>query len=329
MKTIAASMSRLVALLGMSGLMAFLGLAGTASAEEAAAPATVSPTISAPAPLQDAVKNWHTSFEGRQYTDVKAQSDEIKRVTPSYQARVVTNTKMLDNKFLTQLTFKAVKKEGTTNVTPGAHLWENYYSIIDHKYGEITPYTHFWLPTAGKGTNNWTGLYFAPKLPVQTSIGEFAFAFSVDNWMVLTSRSDMTTIEKPDPSKVFFSLQGENNDQIVKRDPSYATEISPEISFTPSYFSKKLNLFAKVYYHRDYDPRYKLIETPTEVRQEKSGYNITNSTVNRVIITYNLTDKVSLINDFWHFQEGLYEARRNVANGSRITNIGIVSYKLF
>lgn len=299
--------------------------------------ADVEVTKSIPEPITDFAKNMRGSVEIRNYADLFMTDDELQKLKPMYQARGILGTKLFSKRFDSQITFKANKYEGTTIVEQGQSEWENYLSALDFDYAEITPYVIFYLPYKGSDTLGEVGLYTAGKLPFATTVGNFKFTVSAEGKALQHSRPETARVEKRDPDMA-LNLKGENKDEIEKKDASFVSEYSGDLLFMPAVL-KKFNLLAKVYFTKEFDPRYEAVEINGEIETEKTGYSVKNSTTTRIMATYNITEKLAVINDFYQFSEGFYESRRDsdgvyeprhdAVKGPRITNIFKFTYTLF
>ena len=116
-------------------------------------------------------------------------------------------------------------------------------------------------------------------------------------------------------------------EQTTKREPNMSNEAVAAITFKPARFAGVTASLAG-FVDTEWAPKYEAVlseqsETGVDVRQ--AGYNVSNSSFNRLRLTWAVSDRVLFINDTLQYIDGIYEKR---VDGKRWENVARLSYTL-
>jgi hypothetical protein len=174
------------------------------------------------------------------------------------------------------------------------------------------------------GTIYTIGLAPTLILPVNLAENQIKFKAGADGWTQFFSRpqyrNDTTS---PDEHDKFGLAEEANENSVPEEDVAqrYYTQYMIGASVKPR-FAPQVEVAMGMYYDVRFLPEYEAAAGSTDysyIKQETSHY--------RARFEYELTERTSFINDFYHFHGGLFEAKR-IGDDRRFRNIARLSYKL-
>lgn len=313
--------------------------------------ATAQPTAPTATPLSLTKKvetpsggaRWYGTTELRHHVSTYYdQQGGLAKQEPSLHARLQVGAQFYEGMVDTYLTLGAFKQPRSQQVLqrrPEAaidlnlvrtdHLTLQQYSLVqlpikttdaginaeDEKddYSESTVYTVGFMPMA--------------KLPLISGASRLELKGGVDAWTRLYSRRQYVRSkpfdDEQDDDLHGYSLAPEGDDAPIEDFAlHYEAQALSGVAFSPAQL-KAFSAEATVHYQNRFDPRYKKTETGDVVYD----YEPTRYSYYKLRLHYDLTDRIALTNDFYHFHGGFFAAQRS-GEDRRYRNIARISCKL-
>lgn len=295
------------------------------------------------APIYHLLDGAYGSIEYRHNYDLKyapATPDRL-GVTPKGVIRPTIGAKWFDDRLDASVTFKFARYANQVHVkqeTPEA--WVQF----DAYRGEtltVSPVAWVFLPYAGgnKGTDAYIGSQQVVKAPaIDTPAGALNLSAEATLWAVTGSRpkdatyANQSGLSASEATDQFGLSAGDKPETLVRKegqsDLNYATGFAAAASLSPI---KPVTVETKMFLDQSFDPAYTIRDAEGTVQ---TTYQTTNVTYQRLRLSYAVTDKLSLVNDFYAFQGGIFETRYNSDNqagntaGARYINQTRVVYSL-
>lgn len=240
------------------------------------------------------------------------------------------------------LTFGAYKDRKTLQLKQNQPTAEIDVTPVAGTYGTICQYTIASLPYQRQDPSSDTGkdgvtytIGLAPTImfPMTSESGVFTPKAGLDGWTMLYSRQQSATVSPRETDH--YSLDGSdehggapNGGQVEDYAQEYHTEVMAGFSFQPA-FSKAVSAEFNGYYDTAYVPRYQeIIDDRTGETSVGYVYGAERTSRYRVRLAYAVTDRLTVINDFYHYHEGFFSTKVRDDDQPRMTNLVRVNYKL-
>lgn len=178
------------------------------------------------------------------------------------------------------------------------------------------------------GTVFTLGLAPSVKVPFVAFDSRFDLKAGLDGWTRMYSRRQyLSNAKQPadedggddaDP----FALSTVDGEPIEDGALHYRSQVMSGVGFAPSGF-KPFTAEATAHYQSRFDPRY---------RRDEAGnvghhYGVDRYSYYRARLRYEITERIAVTNDFYHFFDGAFEAKRE-GEDRRFRNIARLSCKL-
>ena len=166
------------------------------------------------------------------------------------------------------------------------------------------------------------GLAPTIKYPIAVGTNKMRLKAGFDGWTRLYSRRQYTEEYEVDETSDHYSLSTSDEDKEIEDfAPHYYTQAMTGISFEPSSFdSFKAEITGN--YSSIFHPKYETTESGTDY-----SYGAERSSYYRFRLQWGVNDRVTFVNDFYHFHEGLFEENRR-GEKRRYRNIARLTCKL-
>lgn len=313
--------------LAVSANAVFLTMATSASAQTA-------PDVTAEkrASVQDIVTNAYTKVEVRHGLNLNMNGVSLNSTSPRMEVRPILGTRLANGRLDLNVTFGAIKDSKTAEFkqrNPEIIAELNAFSSDNFS---LTPLLDVFTPFAGKGT---TG-----KLALNTEVksrefsgpaGSLTLTASVEPGIETASRPGFAPVDnkagRPGNEIGLVFDEKSQTEQTKKREPNASNETVAAITFKPARFSG-LTASLSGFVDTEWSPKYEAVastESESGVDVRKAGYNVSNTSFNRVRLTWAVNDRVLFINDTLQYIDGIYEKR---VDGKRWENVARLSYTL-
>jgi hypothetical protein len=171
------------------------------------------------------------------------------------------------------------------------------------------------------------------RLPLDFEHARVELKTGVDGWTRLYSRRQYTTttpVPMDDPDDDHFSLTDEGapttvggGEPIEDYAMHYDLEGMTGFGVSPA-FARGLLFEGTVHHHSRFEPRYYRDEADQSVSYD---YAVERYSFYRIRLRYDLTDRLSIANDFYHFHDGFFAENRK-GEDRRFRNVARVTCKL-
>ncbi len=290
------------------------------------------------------LQKFYGSAELRHYGNIKMKGDNYITYSPMAQLRPKLGMKLLDEKLDASVYGKFSKENGSTNVIQGQPHADIGYALYSGTYLSISPALDLDFPAKGKsaGTSGNLGANATLQAPIETNLGTVTPILYVEGGANLTSRQEDAVVNNESSRSKDEALTlllankapaGKDKDGNLaiangKKDHSVGTSYQAALGWaTPL---SGLTTEARVFVNQSYDPTYTLSQDDTI----DTTYKATTETLNKINVSYKVTDKLTIANDFVQAMGGVYGSRRSegdkvITPVSRYTSVAKFSYTLF
>jgi len=161
------------------------------------------------------------------------------------------------------------------------------------------------------------GLYAEVNYPLETTAGKFTFAGltnPVAEWMNNDRVKDkanslpLSNRTSRDADGLGLTTDDSGNLTTQQKDPSFWTDNEASAKFAPGFLPAASVGFA-LEYIQHWTPKYALNETGDDTHTDKIGYRYGALTLNKFVLGYKVSDKVSLSNSTRYHIGGFYQSR--------------------
>lgn len=279
----------------------------------------------------DVLTNTYTKVEARHGLDLSMEGNKLKNSTPRVEVRPTVGTRLVDGRLDLNVTFGAIKKSGTAEFTQRNPEIVAELSAYSGDNLSVTPYLDVFTPFAGKGTSGKMAVNTAVKTQeLSTGAGTISLTASVEPGVETASRPGFAPVDiRVDRSADELGLvynEEKSTHETEKREPNLSNEAVATITFKPSNLAG-VTASLGGFVDTEWSPKYEVVvseEESFDVR--KAGYNVINTSFNRLRLTWAVNDRVLFINDTLQYIDGIYEKR---VDGKRWENVARLSYTLF
>jgi hypothetical protein len=284
------------------------------------------------ASAQDVFTNAYSKVEFRHGLDLSMNGDKIQNVTPRVEARPVLGTRLLNGRLDTSITFGAIKTADKAEFSQRNPEIIAELTAIDAKNFSLVPYIDLFTPFAGNGTTGKTAATATIKSnELLNRFGSVTLSASVEPGIETASRPGFAPVDnKTGRSAQDLGLvynEEDQSTQTAKREPNLSNEATASISFKPGNI---VGMTASLtgFIDTEWAPKYEVVTADDQQGSEvrKAGYKVTNTSFNRLRLTYAVNDRVLLINDTLQYIDGVYGKG---VDGKRWENVARLSYTLF
>ena len=313
--------------LAVSANALFLTMATNASAQSA-------PDVTAEkrASVQDIVTNAYTKVEVRHGLNLNMNGVSLNSTSPRMEVRPILGTRLANGRLDLNVTFGAIKDSKTAEFkqrNPEIIAELNAFSSDNFS---LTPLLDVFTPFAGKGTSGKLALNAEVKSrEFSGPAGSLTLTASVEPGIETASRPGFAPVDNQvgRPGNEFGLAFDEKSqtEQTTKREPNASNETVAAITFKPARFSG-LTASLSGFVDTEWSPKYEAVasaQSESGVDVRKAGYNVSNTSFNRVRLTWAVNDRVLFINDTLQYIDGIYEKR---VDGKRWENVARLSYTL-
>ena len=248
------------------------------------------------------------------YVDI---GDGIYRDEPSVHARLRAGMRLYDNKLDLFVLGGVIKVPKTQKLIGRRTQIELDYFPFLNEYGYLVHYQQVKLPSSEdeydpdnsipqkQGVIYKTGASPVAMYPISNDYGLTKLSAGVDFWTFLYSRRQY--------------IESDEDMQPISLDEAEASPLQVRymagFEFKPNYL-KELKVKGMVYLADDHLPSYFEEEGRMVYRYKKDRFSFY-----RIQASFQISEKVSISNDFYHFHEGFFEARRNSNEKKTYRNI--------
>ncbi|MEY4632470.1 MAG: hypothetical protein RIQ81_2590 [Pseudomonadota bacterium] len=284
------------------------------------------------ASAQDILTNAYSKVEFRHGLNLSMKGDKVENVTPRMEARPIIGTRLLNGRLDTSVTFGAIKNADSAEFTQRNPEIIAELTAVDAKNFSFVPYIDLNTPFQGKGTTGKlaaTTTVKSNELP--NALGMVTLSASVEPAIETASRPGFAPVDnkagRPAQDLGLVYNEEDSTAQTVKREPNLSNEATLSVSFKPANLSA-MTASVTGFVDTEWAPKYEAVSVDGEegVAVRKSGYKVTNTTFNRLRLTYAVNDRVLLINDTLQYIDGVYAKG---VDGKRWENVARLSYTLF
>ena len=291
------------------------------------------------AALNTAIDNLYGSVSIRQASyEAPTEKRDEKRTLLSVRPRL--GTKLFDGKV------DAFFEAPLWHASNTAHFEQRYIlpevdvTLLDDDYATIMPYFDAVMPKGGEILSSNIHAYLELHAKINgTPAGDLTPFVAVEPAMNFHDKAQTTTVDESSSSKNSGGLaltdttdnSGNRTRTTNQQEPGTQVQYSAGVNYVPSVV-KKLTVTAQALFTREYNPRYAIVEQSNgETKEEKTGYDTTDTTMNNLILSYKADDKVTVSNDFRYRLNGFYAetAHADIGGYQRIENRLVLTYKLF
>jgi hypothetical protein len=290
-------------------MIALLGLAfsGMAAAEDAKVDATKSAQ-------PEVIAKAYGSLYMRHATLDKYAADGSDNVVPALVIIPTLGTHLFNDKLDVAYSWYFKKTASSNRINKVVSYAELTYSIIDNDTISLYPYVYieqangesFSIVDAGPHMDvKWGG--------VQTPVGKLSAVGFLEPLVEYTSGHsaakapviDRTTRNEAQALTDGSPAPSPAEKEIEQRDPSISstTEVAAKLAVDAV---KGLSFGAGVDYLQNWAPKYEAKTEDSDVRYSKAGYSVKSAVMNKVSVSYKLTDAVSLSNQLRYMVNGAW-----------------------
>jgi len=303
-------------MLALAATSASLSGAAFAQATTTTAPAAAAaPAVSATkqSPIKTIIPGAYASVELRHET--LRQEDANNRVVddiPYLELLPTVGSTFFDGKVDTSFTWAFVKNPGSMSIDKADVYNVTLWKVLDGSEGYIGPYVETHQVTTNKYYNySYVGFLGDVHHNVDIPTGALTFSGYLQPTWVLTSNGFANNVDnklkvRNDTSRSTLALTQANEDKIAQRDPSILNQWGLGAKYKPALI-KGLSVGLGVDFVQEWDPNYRAKDVGTETRYDLTGYTASVQTMNRLILSYAINDKVSVMEQLRQFVGGFYD----------------------
>ncbi len=283
------------------------------------------------ASAMDVLTNAYTKVEARHGLNLNMEGESVTGSTPRVEVRPTVGTRLVDGRLDLSVTFGAIKQANAAEFTQRNPEIVAELSAFSSDNLSVTPYLDIFTPFAGKGTSGKMAVNAAAKTrEFSGSAGSISLTASLEPGVETASRPGFAPVDiRVDRSGSDLGLvynEEKSVHETEKREPNLSNEAVAAITFKPARLSG-VTASLGGFVDTEWAPKYEAVlneEDNVDVR--KAGYNVSNSSFNRLRLTWAVNDRVLFINDTLQYVDGIYEKQ---VNGKRWENVARLSYTLF
>jgi hypothetical protein len=306
----------------------------SAGLSQAAIGETVTAEKKAPA-IESLVEPTSASLLYRHYYNVEASGDNVTQIDPMAQVRANIGFNLL-GKLDTLVIFGVIKRTEDQVLKQRTPEIYSTLGLFKNDQWDLSTYANLRTPMNGGTTS--VKLALAPVYTStlgSTGVGAWSMSATGDIYAQFGTRSEDATYRDnqraAERSGGRFSLvtEGETAKLVAdkKADPDMGASVELLAAFVPTGASD-LKIKAGIETGRDFTPVYDLSETG----EKETSMVGTTYAINRLVVSYKLSETLSLSNQTDHNHKGFYQARWNGTEPGdvrRLLNFTSLSYTLF
>lgn len=287
--------------------------------------------------IRDWIPTAYSVLSLRQYNEGIAKSEDP---TGVLQLRYSLGAKFLDEKLDTSLTLAVNKRYETEQVgdedTVSQRLPEfiALYQLVDHDLLKIKPYTVVSFPIDDKELAVSLGGVVETGYDMDIAGGKMSIGGGADLWATQSKYEDTEVevgVDADKPSllkRPGVALTGNDEEGAVETLTKeedylrYGSDYGIWASYKPEIIDG-LSIGLSSIYQVRYTPEF---EADND-KIERSGYDVGDKVENSISVSYNITDDLSVSNNFYYYVDGFFE--NETASGElRSLNRIMISYTL-
>lgn len=284
------------------------------------------------ASAQDVITNAYTRVEVRHGLNLNMNGESVGSMSPRMEVRPTVGTRLANGRLDLNVTFGAIKDSKTAEFKQRNPEIIAELSAFSSNNFSLTPFLDVFTPFAGKGTTGKMALNTEVKSrEFSGPAGSLTLTASVEPGIETASRSGFAPVENQvgRPGNDFGLVFDEKTqtEQTTKREPNMSNETVAAITFKPARISG-LTASLSGFVDTEWMPKYEAVasaQSESGVDVRKVGYSVSNTSFNRVRLTWAVNDRVLFINDTLQYIDGIYEKR---VDGKRWENVARLSYTL-
>lgn len=288
--------------------------------------------------LRDWFPTAYSVLSLRQYNEA---IHDAKDPTGVLQLRYSLGSKFFDERLDTSLTLAVNKRYETKRVedsdTISQRLPEFFasYELIDHELLEIKPYTVVNLPIDDKSLAVSVGSTIQTNYDMDVAGGKVSIGGGADLWLTQSEYgetevrvgkdADRTSLIKHPKMSLRGEGEGEEEGYTIEEDYTrFGSDYGIWASYEPGMIDGLTVGLSSVYRVR-YTPEF---EANADNKPERRGYNNDDKVESSVSVSYNVTDDLSISNDFYYYVDGFFNKATDSGELRSLNRIRI-SYTLF
>lgn len=320
-------------------LCALVGLSISAvatAAEEGAVSATKAST------QPEVIAKAYASLALRHSTLEKLAADGSTNIIPSVIAIPTLGTHLLDDKLDVALTWAFQKKPDSIRLTKLTPYAEVTYTVLDSAHATLFPYVYVEQNDGASFGVVDVGPHLDLKADLMTPLGKLALSGFVEPLAEFTSGKSAT--KAPVRDRTTRSTDLTLRDDGTKDEPKVETEIEqrhPSIFSTTELAAKQsidavkgLAVSVGIDYFQNWIPHYQASTVDDSTRYDLDGYSVKSAVMNKVGVSYKLSEKLSIANQVRYMVNGLYRDSYDTTKGvtgisSRVENRLTLTATLF
>ncbi len=285
-----------------------LALSGVAAAQDAAVSTTKTSAMPA------AIANSYGSLNLRHGTGEKLSADGSTNIIPYVLITPTLGTKLFGDKLDASVSMQFRKLADSVRISKVAAYAELAYTLLDNENVGLSTYTYIGQANGSSFGEVDVGPHLDLMTSVTTPIGKLAFSGFVEPLAAFNSGhsapkiavADRTT---KDPQVALLTEDSKPaptpDAETEARTPSYysTTEVATKLSLDAV---KGLAFGAGIDYFQNWAPKYAATATDTGFSYQQDGYSTKSAVMNKVSVSYKLSDAVTVANQVRLMVNGLY-----------------------
>ena len=280
----------------------------TTTTAPAAAPAV---TATKQSPIKMLLPGAYASVELRHETLRKEDAnDKVVDDIPYLELLPTVGTTLFDGKVDTSFTWAFARNPGSMTVDKVDAYNVTLWKVLDGADGYIGPYAEIHQMTTDRYYNyTLGGLLGTAHHSVDIPTGALSFSGYLQPTWVFTSGRYANQNKmgvRNDTSRTTLALTAANEDKIAQRDPSILNQWGVGAKYKPA-LVKGLSVGLGIDFVQEWDPNYRAKDVGTETRYDLTGYTASVQTMNRLILSYEVNDKISVVEQLRQFVGGFYD----------------------
>lgn len=282
---------------------------------------------------------WYGSVEFRHHLNTYYEKDGyLSGQEPTGHARLQVGSRFYQKTIDAYLTLGLFKRPSTLKVSqrrpelavdfyPVRNLFVTVlqYNLVRFPVGSPSEAEDHLKEDRADGTVYLAGAAPTLRYPWMIQGHRIAVKTGLDVWTKLYSRRQYTEDFDREPVKEEprFALEdGERKQKIEDYAPHFDGDAMAGFAWVPA-FATDFGTEATVHYRNRFRPHYTVSGTETDYRYKAERFSYY-----RLRGEYHLTKRVSVVNDFYHFHDGLFTAKRKGEDNRRFRNIARIMCEL-
>lgn len=262
----------------------------------------------------------YANVQMRHYTVRKMDDDTVVNDIPRLEVRPNIGTTLFNDKVDTSMLWIFNKKAGSQTVNKTVLENITQVKVLDGKNGFIGPYAETVQANGVSFSESYVGLYGEGSYDLALAPGTLTLGGWIQPNAVLKSGKWSKDSESlvPVTNKTghgdFALAEGDDN-KIEQRDPSLFSLNAVNAKFKPAAIPG-FSVGAEIEYDQLWKPKYSVKDVEGDARAEQDGYATSGLTTSKFILSYKVSDNVSLTNSLRHMTGGFYDHRIDSDNAT-------------